>query len=573
MSRGARSRQDVAGSFRLRSHVVLCLLLVAGVSLVVRSFTLQVQQKDFLNAQADSRHLRTETITASRGMITDRHGEPLAVSSPVDSIWAEPAKLLRAVDEIGALARQLGINEEALVRKLAANNEKQFVYLKRHMTPERAARVMALDLPGVNAQREYRRYYPAGEVAGQVIGLTDIDDTGIEGLESALNGWMAGERGAKRVLRDMHGRPIEDVESIRPARNGRTLRTSIDLRIQYFAYLALKNAVLESQAKTGTVVVMDVKTGEVLAMVNQPGHNPNDRSIYNPGGMRNRGAVDVFEPGSSIKPFVIASALESGDYQPRSTVDTAPGSVTVGKSTIKDRTNLGEISLSTVLSRSSNVGITKIALTLTPEQLWTTLTRFGFGQITGVTFPGEQSGRLPAFQEWAAITHATMSYGYALNVTALQLVQAYAALGNDGVMMPATLLAVDEPPVGQRVIDVTTARAVLHMLEEVVRPSATGSLAQVDGFQVAGKTGTALKSDEDGYDEDRNFAIFAGLAPASNPRLAIVVVVDEPGIERSDGGEIAAPVFAEVMAESLRLLAVAPDAAPILNASAVAQGQ
>ncbi|MEM1173208.1 MAG: penicillin-binding protein 2 [Pseudomonadota bacterium] len=573
MSRGARTKQQITGSFRLRSGVVLCLLLIGGASLLGRSFMLQVQQKDFLNAQADSRHLRTETITANRGPITDRHGEPLAVSSPVDSIWAEPAKLLKAVDQIGRLARQLGLDEEALVRKLAANNEKQFLYLRRHLTPERASRVMAMGLPGVNTQREYRRYYPAGEVVGQVIGLTDIDDVGIEGLEDFFDVWLAGKPGAKRVLRDMHGRAVEDVESIRPARNGRNLRTSIDLRIQYFAYLALKNAVIENRAKTGSVVVLDVETGEVLAMVNQPGHNPNDRSIYNPGGMRNRGIVDIFEPGSSIKPFVIASALESGDYTSSHVVDTSPGYLKIGRNSIEDPSNLGRIDFTTILQRSSNVGMTKIALTLTPEHMWTTLTQFGFGQITGISFPGEQSGRLPAYQEWPTITHATMSYGYGLSVTTLQLAQAYAALGNKGVMVPATLMAVDEVPAGRRVVQASTAHAVLGMLEEAVKPEATGKLAQVDGYRVAGKTGTARKSGKQGYEEDKTVAIFAGLAPATDPRLVVVVVVDEPGLEENHGGEVAAPVFAKVMSEALRLLAVPPDAAPILSAGAVAEGR
>ena len=552
---------------------MLALMVVGGVGLLTRAFFLQVYEKDFLNQQADSRHLRVETITASRGTITDRHGEPLAISSPVDSVWAEPARLLDAIDQLGRLARLLGTDEQSLIRKLAENKSRQFLYLRRHMTPERAARVMALDLPGVNTQREYRRYYPAGEVAGHVVGLTDIDDVGIEGLEASLNPWMIGKPGAKRVLRDMRGNAIENVESIRPARDGQTLRTSLDLRIQYFAYMALKTAIIENKAETGSVVVMDVRTGEVLAMVNQPGHNPNDRSTYNPGGMRNRSVVDIFEPGSSIKPFVVASALESGLYTPNSVVNTSPGRVVVGPKEIEDRTNLGEISLTTLLSRSSNVGITKIALTLTPEHMWTTLTQFGLGQMTGVLFPGEQTGRVPAHQDWREISQATMAYGYGLSVTALQLAQAYAALGNDGVLMPATLRAVEELPAGQRVVDASTARAVRRMLEEVVRPEATGKKAQVEGYRVAGKTGTAWKAKDGVYSQEDFVAIFAGLAPATDPRLAIVVVIDEPSGEEHYGGDVAAPVFAEVMTESLRLLAVAPDAAPILKASAVAQGR
>lgn len=571
MSRGAETKKDCAKRFVSRSVVILVFFGFAATSLLARAVHLQVLNKDFLNEQADTRHLRTETISAHRGAITDRHGEPLAISTPVDSIWANPQELSGAVDKLPRLADALDMESQALMNRVTREMNKEFVYLKRHLSPDQAARVLALKLPGVNVQREYRRFYPAGEVAGHLVGFTDIDDKGLEGLELAFNHWLSGENGKKRVLKDRLGRSVEDVESIRPPRPGKDLRTSIDLRLQYVAYRALKGAIQQFNADSGSIVILDVHTGEVLAMVNQPTYNPNDRLQFVPDRYRNRAITDIFEPGSSIKPLIVAAALESGHYRPNSIVDTSPGYVVVGPKTIEDTRNLGRVSLATILSRSSNVGVTKVAMTLEPDQLWSTMTRFGLGSLTSSGFPGESAGLLTHFNHWQAISQATLAYGYGVSVTPLQLAQAYAALGSDGFVKPVSLVAVNQPVEGTRALEKDTARAVRRMLEEVVRPGGTGTKAGVTGYRIAGKTGTAWKFAAGGYSKDKYLSVFAGLAPASDPRLAAVVIVDEPKGELYYGSDVAAPVFADVMSESLRLLAVPPDALPARDAGSIMQ--
>ncbi len=571
MTRGAQTKQLTARRFAGRVTLVMGFFALAAVVLVARAVQLQVLDRDFLNRQAESRHLRTEKITAHRGTITDRNGEPLAISTPVDSVWANPQEFAPAVDSIPKLARILGLKPDTLMRRLTRSMDKEFLYLKRHLNPSVAAEVMALKLPGVNLQREYRRYYPASEVTGHLVGFTDIDDAGQEGLEYAMNPWLEGEAGAKRVLKDRLGRSIENVASIRPPRHGKDLRATIDLRLQYLAYRTLKQAVKSHRARSGSVVILDVQTGEVLAMVNQPTYNPNDRSQLLPERYRNRAITDIFEPGSSFKPIVAAAAIESGMYRPSSVVDTAPGFVRVGPKRIEDRRNLGRVSLTTVLARSSNVGITKIAMTLQPEQLWDTLRQFGLGDVTNSAFPGESAGMLSHFTDWREVSQATIAYGYGVSVTPLQLAQAYAAIGNDGVMQPVTLVVRDDFERGERVISSETAADVRRMLEEVVRPGGTGTKASVTGYRIAGKTGTAWKSAPGGYSKDKYFSIFAGLAPASDPRLATVVVIDEPSGELYYGSDVAAPVFADVVSESLRLLAVAPDALPARDPGSVMQ--
>lgn len=562
MTRGAETKQKTARRFVGRVTLVLAFFGLVASSLVARAIHLQVLDKDFLNQQADTRHLRTEKILAHRGTITDRNGEPLAISTPVDSIWANPKEFASQVDKVPQLARALGVESQMLMRRITRSMDKEFLYLKRHLNPEQAEQVLALKLPGINVQREYRRYYPASEVTGHLVGFTNIDDEGQEGLELAFNHWLAGESGAKRVLKDRLGRSIENVESIRPAHQGKDLKTSIDLRLQYLAYRSLKAAIKKYEARSGSIVVLDVKTGEVLAMVNQPTYNPNDRSQFAAERYRNRAITDIFEPGSSIKPLIVAAALESGQYRPSSIVDTAPGYVTVGTKKIEDSRNLGRVSLTTILARSSNVGVTKLAMTLEPDQLWDTMTQFGFGVLTTSGFPGESAGMLTHFNHWQPISQATLAYGYGVSVTPLQLAQAYAVIGDDGSMRSISLVELDQPNEGQQVISEDTAIAVRRMLEEVVRPGGTGTKASVDGYRIAGKTGTAWKFATGGYSQDKYISIFAGLAPASDPRLATVVVIDEPRGELYYGSDVAAPVFADVMAESLRLLAVAPDAMP-----------
>ncbi|MDH3577070.1 MAG: penicillin-binding transpeptidase domain-containing protein [Gammaproteobacteria bacterium] len=562
MTRGAETKQKTERRFIGRVTLVLVSFGLVAATLVARAVHLQVLDTEFLNQQADTRHLRTERILAHRGTISDRNGEPLAISTPVDSIWVNPKEFASAVDDIPRLARALDVDSQTLMRRITRSMDKEFLYLKRHLNPEQAEQVLGLNLPGINVQREYRRYYPASEVTGHLIGFTNIDDEGQEGLELAFNHWLAGESGAKRVLKDRLGRSIENVESIRPAHHGKELKTSIDLRLQYLAYRSLKAAIKSYEARSGSIVVLDVKTGEVLAMVNQPTYNPNDRSQFAAARYRNRAITDIFEPGSSIKPLVVAAALESGQYRPGSTVDTAPGFVTVGAKRIEDSHNLGRVSLTTILARSSNVGVTKLAMTLEPDQLWDTMTQFGFGTLTTSGFPGESAGMLTHFSHWQPISQATLAYGYGVSVTPLQLAQAYAVIGDEGNLRPISLVRLEQPNDGQQVISQQTAAAVRHMLEEVVRPGGTGTKASVDGYRIAGKTGTAWKFATGGYSQDKYISIFAGLAPASDPRLATVVVIDEPRGELYYGSDVAAPVFADVMAESLRLLAVAPDAMP-----------
>ncbi len=571
MTRGAQTKQQTARRFVARVALVLAFFGLAATSLLARAVHLQVLNKDFLNQQADTRHLRTEKISAHRGTITDRNGEPLAISTPVDSVWANPKELATAVDRLPELALALEADSQSLMRRVTRAMDKEFIYLKRHLSPDQAHRVLGLGLPGVNVQREYRRYYPAGEVAGHLVGFTSIDDQGQEGLELEFNHWLSGETGAKRVLKDRLGRSVENVESIRPPRPGKDLRSSIDLRLQYVAYRTLKGAIQQFSANSGSIVILDVQTGEVLAMVNQPTYNPNDRAQYSAERYRNRAITDIFEPGSSIKPLIVAAALESGQYRPGSIVDTSPGYVVVGPKKIEDSRNLGRVSLTTVLSRSSNVGVTKIGLSLEPDQLWLTMTRFGLGSLTSSGFPGESAGLLTHFNHWKPISQATLAYGYGVSVTPLQLAQAYAALGGDGLMRPISLISTESAVEGERVLQADTARAVRRMLEEVVRPGGTGTKASVTGYRIAGKTGTAWKFAPGGYSQDEYFSVFAGLAPASNPRLATVVIIDEPKGELYYGSDVAAPVFATVMAESLRLLAIPPDALPARDAGSIMQ--
>ncbi|HEX2139469.1 MAG TPA: penicillin-binding transpeptidase domain-containing protein [Woeseiaceae bacterium] len=572
MKGGAETREQTHGRFVARISVVVVLFAVGAAALVARSVHLQVFNREFLNQEADARHLRIENIAAHRGAITDRNGEPLAISTPVDSVWVDPGEFAPAVDRVPQLAMALGLESAQLMRRITRSMDREFLYLKRHLNPEQAHRAMALELPGVNVLREYRRYYPAGEVTGHLVGFTDIDDRGQEGLELAFNHWLSGEAGAKRVLQDRFGRSVENVESIRPPHPGKDLRASIDLRLQYLAYRALKSAVHKHRAGSGSVVVLDVDSGEVLAIVNQPGYNPNDRSQYAAERYRNRAATDIFEPGSSIKPLVVAAALESGQYQPNSVIDTSPGYIVVGPKRIEDHPhNLGRINLTTLLARSSNVGSTMVAMSLEPELLWRSMTAFGLGSLTASGFPGESAGLLTHHSHWQEISQATLAYGYGISVTALQLAQAYAVLGNDGWLQPVSLVALDRPKEGRQVVAAGTARAVLRMLEEVILPGGTGTNAGIAGYRVAGKTGTAWKFAPGGYSEDEYVSIFAGLAPASDPRLVTVVVIDEPRGDFYYGSDVAAPVFAEVMSESLRLLAVPPDALPARDPGTVIQ--
>jgi cell division protein FtsI (penicillin-binding protein 3) len=554
--RKERSEFD-PGRFRLRSRLVVAGLTLMVATLGARAVHLQVLDQEFLAQEGDKRYLREATVPAHRGAVVDRFGEPLAVSSPVDTVWVNPQVLAQSPEEIARLARELKRDPKWLAQRVTSNLDRQFLYVARHMDPADAARVRALGIPGVELMREYKRYYPNGEVTGHVLGFTNLDEAGQEGLELAYNRSLAGEDGLKRVIKDAKGRIVENVESIRAPRPGEDLETSIDLRIQYLAYRELKSAVRRYRALAGSVIVLDVQTGEVLAMVNQPSFNPNDRSQYDVARYRNRAVTDIIEPGSSIKPFVLAAALDSGKYRTDSLVDTA--AFQVGVKTIADKHALGTIDLATILARSSNVGMAKVALSLDREQIHGTLTALGFGQVTAAGFPGESAGLLSAAGHWRPIAVATIAYGYGLSVTPLQLAQAYAAVGAYGLRRPVTFERVDDPPAGERVLAEKVSRDLIGLLEGVVAPDGTGVKARVPGYSVAGKTGTAWKAAGGGYSERRYTAVFAGLVPASRPRLAALVLIDEPTGSEYYGGDVAAPVFAAVMSGALRLMGVAPD--------------
>lgn len=556
-------RRNRVGIERSRSRIWFVMAaLLAGVGVLeARLLYLQLVDHDFLTAQGDDRHIRTVEISAHRGPIVDRRGEVLAISTPVDSIWANPREFRPALDRIGELAGVLGLDPEALARRITSNVDREFVYLTRHLPPTEAAEVLQLELPGIYSQREYRRYYPAGEVTGQVLGFTDIDDVGQEGLELAYDYWMRGESGSKRVRRDRLGRLVDDVDLLRAPHDGRALTTSLDLRLQYLAYRELKRAVTENAARSGSAVVLDPRTGEVLAMVNQPTFNPNDRGQRSDAeSHRNRAVTDLLEPGSAIKPFVIAAALERGEYSPESIIDTSPGYVQVGSEIFEDPRNLGRITLTTLLARSSNVGAVRLAMTLEPERMWGALFAFGIGRLTDVGFPGESAGKLNEPQYWRPVGQATQAFGYGLSVTTLQLARAYAGIAADGVLPSISLLALDAPARGERAVSTRTAAMLREMLQAVVAPHGSGSRAAVDNYTIAGKTGTARKSEIGGYNPDRHTSVFAGFAPANDARLVIVVVIDEPGGEAYYGGDIAAPVFARIATGALRTLAVPPDA-------------
>ena len=422
----------------------------------------------------------------------------------------------------------------------------------RHIIKEKKLR-------GVHLEREYKRFYPAGEVAAHLVGFTNVDDQGQEGLDLAYDDWLAGASGVKHVLKDGSGKIVKDVESIRAPEPGKRLITSIDRRLQFLAYRELKAAVNKHKAKSGSAVILDVPSGEVLAMVNSPSYNPNAARGSNLSRLRNRAVTDVFEAGSTIKPFTVAAALEKGRFKPNTPVDVAPGQMKVGRYLVRDKRNYGMIDVATVLKKSSNVGVSKIALSLQPEELWKVFGNLGFGEPTGSQFPGESSGRLPFFSDWSAFEQATLSFGYGLSVTPLQLARAYAVFANDGVRMPASLLKLERAPEGTRVMRQSTARSMVKMLEAVVSKEGTAPLAAIPGYRVAGKTGTAKKSVAGGYAEDKYLALFVGMAPASNPRLVMAVFIDEPGGEDYYGGLVAAPVFSKVMSGALRLMNIAPD--------------
>jgi len=522
-------------------------------------------RKDFLQGQGDARYSRVVSEPAHRGMITDRFGEPLAISTPVDSVWANPQELILARESWPQLEKVLGLKRGVLERQLAAKRNKEFIYLKRRVAPDLAQKVMALEVPGVALVPEYKRFYPAGEVTAHVVGFTNVDDEGQEGMELVYDAQLRSIAGAKRVIKDRFGRVVENVERVSEPQPGEDLVLSIDRRLQYLAYRELKAAVKSNRADAGSVVILDVRTGEVLAMVNQPAYNPNNRSRLESSHLRNRAVTDVFEPGSTIKPFTVAAALETGRFNGNTVVDVRPGYLKIGRKTIRDFRDYGVIDVSTILQKSSNVGASKLALAITPEHLWEAFASVGLGTDSGSGFPGEPSGLLTDYGAWHDIQRATVSYGYGLSVTAMQLTRAYAALASDGRPLPVSFLRRSEAQAAELaslyepVLSRNSLRKVLRMLERVVEKGGTGTRAAVPGYRIAGKTGTVKKSGAGGYVEDSYLALFAGVAPASDPRLAMVVLIDEPRGEKYYGGAVAAPVFSRVMAGALRMLDIPPD--------------
>jgi cell division protein FtsI (penicillin-binding protein 3) len=539
--------------------VVIALFALGILPLLWRAFDLQVLDHEFLSRQGSDRHLRVLDLPAHRGTIKDRHGEPLAVSTPVHSVWADPRILRPDSPLVGRLGQAMGAVRDSINAKLREPDGRAFVYLRRQVSPTTARAVTELSIPGVHLQREYRRFYPAGAVFGHVIGFTDIDDHGQEGIELAYDQWLRGIPGRSRVVRDGQRRLVETIEELAGPRPGHDLELSLDRRLQHLLYHELARAVAANQANAGSAVILDVRSGEVLAMANQPAYNPNTRRDLRGELYRNRAVTDPVEPGSTVKPFTIVTGLESGAYTPATPIDTGDGRLKVGRKVVRDTSRHGVIDVTTVLSKSSNVGVTRIAMSLPPERLWETFSRVGFGQSTGSGFPGEAAGLLRDFRNWVPVDHATHSYGYGLSVTPLQLARAYAAIASGGRIRPVSFVRLEQAPEGRQVMSADTAHKLLRMLETVVTADGTGARASVPGYRVAGKTGTAIKAGANGYSAGHYRAAFVGILPASAPQIVMVVSIDEPDAGVYYGGQVAAPVFARVMNGAVRLLDIPPD--------------
>ena len=546
---------------RLRASLVFGGLLFLLLGLLGRSLYLQRIDNAFLQEQGSSRYSREIDVPAHRGRIVDRFGDPLAISTPVKAVWAWPDQVVATPDQLRALAAALEMTPAALNQKLAQGGD--FVYVKKPVAPEVADRAAALKIKGVHDENEYWRYYPGGEVMSHIVGFTGDHDVGQEGLELAQQSWLGGKQGSRRVIINRRGEIVEDVKSIRAPQEGRDLALSIDSRLQYLAFREIKAAVDANKAHAGAAVMLDVKTGEVLALVNWPSYNPNNRIRVTRDKMRNRALIDTFEPGSTLKPFTIAAALDAGKVRPGTIIDTAPGTLTIGHATIHDAHREGALTVEQVIQKSSNVGAAKIALSLPAETMWQTLSATGFGATPMTGFPGEVSGRLRPAKSWRPIEQATMAFGHGISVNLVQLARAYTVFATDGELKPVSLLKVDGAIAGRPVISADTARAVRRMLEMVVLPGGTAPKAQVAGYRVAGKTGTAHKLEGRVY-VDKYVSSFVGFAPASNPRLVIAVMIDEPAGGQYYGGAVAAPVFSSIMGAALRLLGVPADA-PIDN--------
>ncbi len=552
-----------------RLYFVLLGLSVCVLAIGWKIGALHILEREFLQGQGDARTIRTVPLVANRGLITDRNGEPLAVSTPVKSLWVNPGEIVDNAAAIRQLALELELSPEVLAGNILKNASREFLYVKRRLAPADADRILALDIEGLYAQQGYQRFYPQGEVAAHLLGFSNIDDVGQEGLELAFDGWLRGVPGRRQVMKDRRGHIIEELNTIQTAQAGKSLQLSIDFRLQNLAYRELKTEFITRRAKAATAVVLDVATGEVLAMVNQPSYNPHNKAnMTDFSVLRNRAITDVFEPGSTVKAFTIAAALESGIYTPATVIETSPGWMMVSGATIQDIFNYGTLTVEKVITKSSNVGASKIALEIGAEAIRDVLERVGFGQITGTGFPGERSGVLPNPRRWNRIGTATLSYGYGLSVSALQLAQAYSVIADGGIKKPVTLLKMDadgeQAMPRERVLDAVISAQVLDALKSVVDKSRGGAVtgANIPFYSVAGKSGTAHVVGEFGYEENLHNSLFVGLVPASDPRLVIVVVVNEPKGDEHYGGQVAAPVFSRIASGAMRLLNISPDKVP-----------
>ncbi len=569
--------QNQAVFFTVRHYLVLSLMICLLAGLVGRAFYLQIVEREFLADQGGQRQIRTIETPAYRGAILDRHGSPLAISTPVDSVWVNPTEILLDLAALKSVSSKLKLDYRNTVAMLKQKASKEFVYLKRQLEPE-VAQSVAEGVEGVYLQREYNRYYPAGEVVSHLVGFTDIDDNGQEGLELVYENWLRAQPGQRRVIRNRKGEVIEELDQVKRSRSGNDIVTSIDMRLQYIAYRSLAQAIQYHGAKSGSVVLIDSRNGEVLAMVNQPSYNPNQRNKMTASQQRNRALTDVFEPGSTIKPFTLAAALDRGKFNSKSLVNTSPGWFMVKGSPIKDIRDYGELDLASILRKSSNVGASRIALSLNAAELWQSFSDYGFGAPSGVSFPAESSGYFRHHSEWQPLDHATMGFGYGVSVSITQLARAYGMIANQGRELEISLLKkqpeeTNQNEISRYVMKSSTAGMLIKMMEEVVGPKGTAVEAAITGYRVAGKTGTAKKSIAGGYQEDDYVAVFAGLAPASDPRLVMAVVIDEPTQNGYYGGTVAAPVFREVMTNALRILDIGPDDPATLGAALSIKGQ
>lgn len=580
-----RGSSNMPPVYRGRRLTLMLVLLAGIVVLLGRAAYLEIFEQSWLKAQAGKRQLRTVIVPPYRGMIVDRNGESLAISSPAESVMINPRKVLRwqrdlqdkassndgieaklaevnlqtLNENMGQLEAILGMKTGALQNKLQSMPNKAFYYLARQLEPEKAQQIAELSIPGVRSKREYKRFYPMGETTSHVVGFTDTDDGGIEGVERLLNDRLAGRPGRNRVVRDGRGRLVESIEEMEVMIPGEQVQLSLDHRIQYAAYKLLKSEVFKLNAKSGSVVVLDTMTGEVLAMANMPGFNPNNRKSFKPYNYRNRAVVDAFEPGSTLKPLTIAAALEARAIGRDVSINTSPGRLKVGKVVIRDPINYGTLTLARILAKSSNVGASKVALLMKSKDHWKFLNRVGFGRKPDAGFFSETEGDLPYYDEWGRVDRASHGYGYGISVSLLQLAQAYTVFGTGGILNPVSVFKRDVKPLGQRIMSEANATAVLRMMHAVVQPKATGKNAAIDGYHVAGKTGTAYKYINKRYSKEHKIVSFVGLAPVTNPRLVVAVMLDDPKVEKASGGRLAAPLFAKIMANALRVMDISPD--------------